>query len=68
MLYICWNRVELFYQIVIYKLQQTFSVGRKKNCDFKYIGLNVKSSKHLDQFNHIEQLKKIQIDSAHKFM
>ena len=61
---------ELIYQTFIYKLRETFSVGRHKNCNFKYLCRNVKSSKHqiiVCQFDFIEQLKKIQIGTINNF-
>lgn len=62
-----WNRVIL--SKCHFKLRETFSVDREGNCDLKYRSLYVKSSKHqitIDQFNYIEQLKKMEIDSTHK--
>ena len=63
------TRTGLFYQYVLYKLWGTFWVSREETCNFKYLSLNLKSSKHqitADQFSYIEQIKKIQINSPHK--
>ena len=35
----------LFYLSIISKLRETFSVGRKENCNFRYLGLNIQSGK-----------------------
>ena len=34
----------LFY-LNISKLRETFSVGKKENCNFRYLGLNIQSEK-----------------------
>ena len=36
---------ELFYQNVIHKFWETFSVDKEENCSFKYLGLNIKAGK-----------------------
>lgn len=50
-------------------MQEKVSIGRDENCNFKYLGLTKKSSKHqvtVDQSDYIEQLKKIQFASTSK--
>ena len=61
---------DVFYLIIISKLWESFSVGREENCDFWFLGLDIQSEKFhiaIDQNNHIEQLKKEDINPVCKF-